>query len=104
MWLVMKSRSPYIATVWPGRRLVAVADALAWPLLLIFLVTHVATPTGGVGIAVVSGALLAAVFRMWHAAFRNQHYRFTTTRWACVLGWLLAFGLAISALQTLAMR
>lgn len=95
MWLVV-SRSPAPdASVWPGRRLLALADAVAWPLLWIALAVSAPVAAGNIATFIVAVALVAAVFRVSRALFRNERYRFTTYRWGRLLA--LTFVIAVAA-------
>lgn len=97
MWLVMSPQPKPDAIVWPGRRILAVVDAIAWPALLVLAIVSVQVETGLFGRVVIVLAALAAISRVRRAAFRNERYRFTTSRWASSVVWLLALGFAVSA-------
>lgn len=62
---------------WPGRRLLAAADAVAWPMGWVALVHQI--PNAGQGVLLVTFvAALFASFRLWQAIGNNHRYRFTT--------------------------
>lgn len=65
------------APSWPGRRLLAVADAVAWPLAWLLLVQMIP----GAGRATLLAVIVAALFalsRVYGAIFKNHRYRFTS--------------------------
>jgi hypothetical protein len=80
---------------WPGRRLLALADAVAWPLVWIWHITHAALPTGVVGPTIVSLAVLFGFRRSYIALCNNHRYRFTTWRWGKIAAGLLLIGLVM---------
>ena len=91
--LVLMARAPRPdVPYWPGRRSLAVVDALAWPALL--LLTLGTTPLSSGIFGVVASALtLLIAARRWHrAVFCNQRYRLTTSRWGMVLAALILGG------------
>lgn len=98
VWLVVQRPERPDATVWPGRRWLAVADALGWALagagVLVFLVPG----TGVVGPVVAVAAILLGL-RAAHVGWaRNHRYRFATARLGVALAVLLALGLALRLL------
>lgn len=92
MWLLVARRPLPDAPYWPGRRFLAAADALGWPLLLVLLFDHAPVPVGIVGPVVVALAVLAATRRLHRALWVNHRYRFTTWRWGRVVAALLLIG------------
>ena len=92
MWLLVARVPPPDAPYWPGRRMLAAADALAWPLLWVIVFAHAPKPVGLVGPAVMAVALLCAVRRLHRALFVNHRYRFTTWRWGKFVVALLLVG------------
>jgi hypothetical protein len=95
MWLVFARAPLPDATYWPGRRLLAFADAVAWPASWIALAAQLPQPAGIAGPIVIVVALLSAIGRAHRAARQNHRYHFTTWRWARILGGLLLIGLAL---------
>lgn len=94
--LFMIARAPDPdAIVWPGRRLFAVVDAVAWPCLWAFVVLAVPAHTGSVGSAVVAIAAFAALSRVGRALLENERYRFTTWRWGRPMVAVLFIGLLL---------
>jgi hypothetical protein len=82
MWLLL-AREPYPdAPHWPGRRLLAAIDALAWPMLVAAGFSYVPEPVGLAGPFISAVSLLAALGRLQRAVWANHRYRFTT--WRCV--------------------
>ena len=92
MWLVLTRAALPDAPQWPGRRLRALIDAVAWPAAWIALVTRLHGHAGIVGPVVIALALLCAVGRARTAGWENHRYRFTTWRWGKVLGAMLLIG------------
>ena len=95
MWILIARRQLSDATVWPGRRVLAAVDALAWPLAWVIVATHLPTPSGLVSPVVIAICVVAAVRRVWRAVLRNERYRFTTWRWGVPVLFLLVVGLLI---------
>ena len=98
MWFVFARAPLPNATYWPGRRLLALADALVWPASWIALAVQLLQPAGIVGPMVVAVALLSAIGRGHRAVWQNHRYHFTTWRWAQILICLLLIGLTLSFL------
>jgi len=86
---------PADVAVWPGRRVLAVVDALAWPALWIYVTLHAPFDTGLAGKAVVTLAAVMAVQRVIKALLRNERYRFSVVRWGRVAIGLLLLGFAL---------
>jgi hypothetical protein len=100
MWLVL-SRAPLPdAPYWPGRRTLAVIDAVAWPAVWIAIASLIPPPTGVLGLVVIAVALMAGVARAHRAARQNHRYRFTTWRWGRWVLALLVIGLVLKSLLT----
>lgn len=81
--------------VWPGRRWLASLDAIAWPVLTVFVVMNSSFSVGLVGPVVMSLAGFLLLRRLARAGFRNERYRFTTLAWAGWVGALLALGASL---------
>ena len=97
MWVAIQRASIPDARQWPGRRLLSVVDAVAWPTAWLVAVSMAPNP-GVFGQVVGALLILFAIQRSSRALFRNERYRFTT--WRCglpVLG-LVALGALIKAL------
>lgn len=93
MMILIPRRSPRPDVAWwPGRRVLAAIDALAWPAL--WLAGLGLLPLDGGIIARVAMALLlvAAVFRLHRAVLRNSRYWFTTWRYGGPLALLVLLG------------
>ena len=58
MWLLVAREPRPDAPDWPGRRLLAAVDAVAWPLLWVLLIRQVPGPAGLVGPFVTALAVL----------------------------------------------
>jgi hypothetical protein len=95
MWLIVGRAPVPDAHVWPGRRLLAVIDALAWPAVLAASVIAMPIKAGVVGQVFVAACFVASAQRAWRALTANHRYRFTTWRWGRWLVWMLTFGYAL---------
>ena len=95
MWLLIARDPPPDMAHWPGRRVLAVADAIAWPLLWVVAVLHAPAPVGVVGPVVTGVAVLVALARLQRAVWENHRYRFATWRWGKVAAALLLVGAVI---------
>jgi len=95
MWVLIARAPPPDMHVWPGRRLLAAIDAVAWPLGWIAFVMLAPARTGVVGPVVVALCLAAAVLRLHRAVGLNHRYRFTTWRWGRWVLLLLLVGYAL---------
>ena len=97
MWLVLTRAPLPDAPYWPGRRLLALADAVVWPAGWIALATQFPQPAGIVSPMVIALAVLSAVGRMHRAAWQNHRYHFTTWRWGRLVAGLLLIGFVLKA-------
>ena len=95
MWLILARAPLPDAIYWPGRRLLAFADAVVWPASWIAIGAHLPQPAGIVGSMVVVVALLSAIGRAHRAVWQNHRYHFTTCRCARILIGLLLIGLTL---------
>ena len=95
MWLLFARVPTPPAAYWPGRRALAVVDALAWPALVMLAMNAVTVPHGLIGDVVSALCIVLAMRRAWTAAFVTWRYRFTT--WCCgaSLATLLVVGVAM---------
>lgn len=91
------------AAIWPGRRLVAVLDAVAWPALWLYAVWRVPFDTGAVGKACAAVLVLIAVRRLFRAWVRNERYWFSTLRWARLVLTLIAAGVVLKVATTISL-
>jgi hypothetical protein len=92
MWLLVAREPRPDAPEWPGRRLLAAFDAVAWPLMWVLLIQQVPGPPGLVGPFVTALAVLLGLGRLHRALWVNHRYWFTTWRWGRVLGAMLLIG------------
>jgi hypothetical protein len=92
MWLLVAREPRPDAPDWPGRRLLAAVDAVAWPALWVLLVRHAPEPMGIVGPFVTALAVLLGMRRLHRALWVNHRYWFTTWRWGRVAAVLMVFG------------
>ena len=81
MWVLISRAPREDAAYWPGRRLLAMLDAVAWPMLW--------------AVAVIKAPFSTVAARRTHrAVFRNERYWFTIWRWGLALAGLAAVGAA----------
>ena len=100
MWLLY-ARSPVPdARLWPGRRWLALVDALVWPGLVAVLVTQATLDIGLFAPVILALCALLAVRRCVRAVWRNERYRFTTWRWGRVAAPLLVVGVVMRLMLT----
>ena len=62
--------------------MLALFDAVAWPVAWIAVAMHLPQPAGIVGPMIIALAVLSALGRAHRAAMQNHRYHFTTWRWA----------------------
>ena len=94
MWVLISRAPREDAAYWPGRRLLALFDAVAWPMLLAAAIIKAPISTGLVGAVAVSFLAAIAARRSHRAIFRNERYWFAAWRWGLVLVGLAAVGAA----------
>lgn len=95
MWLILARSPKPDAQYWPGRRLLALADAIAWPAGWIAAAMQLPQPAGILGPMVIALAVLSAIGRVHRAAWENHRYHFTTWRWGRILAGLLLIGFVL---------
>jgi hypothetical protein len=95
MWLILARPPKPDAPYWPGRRLFALADAIAWPAGWIAVAMQLPQPAGIVGPMVIALAVLSAVGRVYRAAWENHRYHFTTWRLGRIVAGLLLIGFVL---------
>ncbi len=100
MWLLVAREPRPDAPDWPGRRLLAAVDAVAWPLMWVLLIREVPGPAGLVGPFVTALAVLFGLGRLHRALWVNHRYWFTTWRWGKVLGAMLLIGAVLKIAMT----
>jgi len=83
------------ANQWPGRRWLAVLDAVLWPALWIAAVAAVHDRTGTVGPVAIALLVVFAAARLARAIRRNERYWFSTWRWGKCAVVLVAIGFAL---------
>lgn len=89
MWLVVARHPSPDAPYWVGRRWLAAADALAWPLLWGLGFWQVPAPVGVVAPMIIALAVVSACSRLHRALWVNHLYRFTTWYRCCVIAVLV---------------
>lgn len=95
MFLVVFSKPAPSYIAWHGRRMLAAADAVAWPAFWIWAI-HEHAPAAGIAARWAIAVLCCvACRRLWRALMDNEHYGFATLRWAKVLLWIWVFGFAL---------
>jgi hypothetical protein len=102
MW-VLFARAPLPdARPWPGRRALAVIDAVLWPVAIAFLAATAEVPLGAIGQLAIAICPVLAVQRAYRAIAHNHRYRFTTWRWGrrfalpVALGYGLMFAVSLA--------
>lgn len=95
MWILLTRAQAPDAMAWPGRRPLAVLDAIAWPAAWMGILEQAGLLQGIVGAALVAWGAVAACSRVRSALWVNHRYRFTTWRWGRVVGMLMALAIAL---------
>lgn len=95
MWLLYARAPVPDAPYWPGRRPLALLDALGWPGLIAAMVGSLSMQTGIVGSLTLALCALFGVRRCVRALWHNERYQFTTWRCGLPLAVLLAVGAAL---------
>jgi hypothetical protein len=98
MWMLFARPPPPDRPYWPGRRWLAVIDAVAWPAAWVVGLRSLPVETGIVAPLLGALAIVAGMGRVRTALRQNHRYRFTTWRWGKVLGWTLLIGLLLRSL------
>ncbi|MGZ3195661.1 MAG: hypothetical protein ACXU60_01040 [Croceibacterium sp.] len=98
MWIAIARISPPDAAYWPGRRTLALLDAIAWPALWFIAILTLPAKTGVIGTVTQALSILFALRRAYLAFLWNERYRFTTWRWGLPLASLVALGAFIKVL------
>lgn len=83
------------AHIWPGRRMLAVVDAVAWPALWICAIWSLPFHTGVAGQLAMAIAAFVAFSRVLKAWVRNERYSFSTWRWGRAVVALILVGVAL---------
>ena len=95
MWLLYARPPQPDAPYWPGRRWLAVADALGWPVLWLIVLSHAPRPIGIAVPVITAVAALCAVQRLHRAWWINHRYQFTTWAWGRIAIALLLVGMIL---------
>lgn len=98
MWLLVAREPRPDAPQWPGRKTLAVVDAVAWPLVVVLIVFQSRLPLGVVGAVLAAAAFGLSVARLRRAIWLNHRYRFTTWRWGGVVLGLMLLGATLKML------
>lgn len=99
MWVVISRELRPDATYWPGRRWLALVDALAWPMLWAVAIVKAPFGTGLVGVTAMAFVAFVAARRSRTALFRNERYWFTARRWGLALAGFATVGAATKLLS-----
>jgi hypothetical protein len=92
MWVLYARAPTPHAPYWPGRRRLALIDALLWPSLVAVGVSRIPMDSALVGQVVLALCALSALRRCARALWHNECYRFTTWRVGVALFAMLVFG------------
>jgi hypothetical protein len=95
MWVIISRPSPPDVQVWPGRRVLAFVDAIAWPVAWAAWIIGLSVPLGLAGHVALAWCGIAAVRRAARAVGENHRYHFTTWNWGRWLVLALLFGCAL---------
>jgi hypothetical protein len=95
MWVIFARAPPPDAQVWPGRRVLAFVDAVAWPAAWAVWMLGLSVPLGLAGQFALAWCGVAAARRAFRAVFQNHRYHFTTWRWGRWLVMMLLFGYSL---------
>lgn len=102
MWVIFARAPPPDAQVWPGRRVLALFDAVAWPAAWAVWLLGPSVPLGLAGQCALAWCGVAAVRRALRAVLQNHRYHFTTWRWGRWLVVVLLFGYSLKLAVNLA--
>jgi hypothetical protein len=92
MWVLYARAPTPNASYWPGRRRLALIDALFWPSLVAVGVSRIPMDSALVGQVVLALCALSALRRCARALWHNERYQFTTWRVGVALFGMLVFG------------
>jgi hypothetical protein len=95
MWVIFARAPLPDAEVWPGRRVLALADAVAWPVAWATFIIGLPTPVALAGQFALACCGVAALRRAIRAVAQNHRYHFTTWRWGRWVVFALVFGYAL---------
>lgn len=95
MWVILARAPPPDAQVWPGRRVLAFVDAVAWPAAWAAWLLGLSMQFGLAGQFALAWCGVAAARRAFRAVLQNHRYHFTTWRWGRWLGVMLLFGYSL---------
>ena len=102
MFVVLQRSPVRDAAYWPGRRVLAAADAIVWPALWIGVIVAAPFRTGVAGALLITLMLWSSLTRLRTALAENQRYRFTTWRWGRPIVVILVIGAVLKAVLQLA--
>jgi hypothetical protein len=105
MWVLYTPAPAQDAQCWPGRRLLALVDAVMWPTVLALVIFRLPLGAGLVAPVALALCVLIAFRRGVCAQWHCERYHFTTWRLGVPLVALLALGvvLSLSTLQRMSL-
>ncbi|MGE4049673.1 MAG: hypothetical protein AB7F38_01305 [Piscinibacter sp.] len=95
MWVIFARAPPPDVQVWPGRRVLAFIDAVAWPAAWAAWLLGLSMQFGLAGQFALAWCGVAAARRAFRAVLLNHRYHFTTWRWGRWLVVMLLFGYSL---------
>lgn len=95
MWVIFARAPLPDVVVWPGRRALALVDAVAWPAAWATLVLGLPVSSGLAGPFALALCAVSALTRAHRAIAHNHRYHFTTWCWGWRVVFVLAFGYAL---------
>lgn len=87
--------------VWPGRRWISAADALAWPFAAMLAIIGMSDAGGTSSSLIVAVLLVLAVRRLVRAVLINHRYRMTTVWLATFVAFPLVTGVLLKLARIL---
>jgi len=95
MWVIFARAPLPDAQVWPGRRVLAFVDAVAWPAAWAAWLLGLSVPLGLASQFALAWCGVSATRRALRAVLQNHRYHFTTWRWGRWLVVMLLFGYSL---------
>ena len=92
MWLITVRPPLPDIPYWPGRRVLALLDAVIWPSLVALWVENMPRDARLVGQVVIALCVLHGLRQAGRALWDNGQYRFTTLKVLKVVGMLMVVG------------
>jgi hypothetical protein len=92
MWILYGRTPKADVACFPGRRWLALLDAVAWPVAWLIAISAIPYVTGVLEVFAKAVLVLIALRRCQRALFRNERYRFSSLRWGVPILTLVALG------------